>query len=92
MSKVGDVEFGGDRKSQGDFTIDRAMRRCDMRFGRPSPEALQLATDAIRRRCLLPETMQHPVVKSECISLAYLIQAYGLPPCGSMIPPLGRCG
>ena len=44
----------------------------------PSPEALQLATDAIHRRYLLPETMQHPVVKSECISLAYFIQAYGL--------------
>ena len=51
---------------------------CDGRFGMPSPEALQLATDAIRRRCLLPETMQHPMVKSECISLAYFIQAYGL--------------
>jgi hypothetical protein len=44
----------------------------------PSSEALQLATDAIYRCCLLPETMQHPAVKSECMTLAYLIQAYGL--------------
>jgi hypothetical protein len=43
----------------------------------PSPEALPLAADAIQRRYLLPETTQHPVVKSECIWLAYLIQAYG---------------
>ena len=44
----------------------------------PSPEALQMATDAIRRRYVLPETMQHPEVRSECLRLAYLIQSYGL--------------
>lgn len=50
----------------------------DVPFGMPSPEAFQLATDVIRRRYVLPETMQHPRVRSECIRLAYLIQAYGL--------------
>ena len=47
-------------------------------LGMPSPEALQMATGAIRRRYVLPETMQHPEVGSECLRLAYLIQSYGL--------------
>ena len=50
----------------------------DVPFGMPSPEALQLATAVIRRLYVVPETMQHPRVRSECIRLAYLIQAYGL--------------
>jgi hypothetical protein len=50
----------------------------DEPFGMPSPEALKTATDLIRRRYLLPDTMQHPQVRSECMRLAYLIQAYGL--------------
>jgi hypothetical protein len=37
-----------------------------------------MATDAIRRRYVLPETMQHPEVRSQCMRLAYLIQAFGL--------------
>jgi hypothetical protein len=60
--------------------------------GMPSPEALRLATAAIRRRYVLPETMQHPRVKSECLRLAYMIQAYGL---GGAEPPVwygGRRG
>ena len=32
---------------------------------RPSPEALHLATAVIRRGYILPETMEHPVVKFE---------------------------
>ena len=44
----------------------------------PSTEALQMATDAMRRHYVLPETMEHPAVRSECLRLAYLIQAYGL--------------
>jgi homoserine kinase len=44
----------------------------------PSPEALQVATDVIRRRYVLPETMERPEVRSECMRLAYLIMAYGL--------------
>jgi hypothetical protein len=50
----------------------------DVPFGMPSPEALQLATEDICRRYVLPETMQHPQVRSECMRLAYIIQAYGL--------------
>lgn len=46
----------------------------------PSTEALHLATAVIRRGYLLPETMEHPVVKSECISPAFLIMAWGLAP------------
>ena len=53
-------------------------RPLDVPFGMPSPEALQLATAVIRQRYVLLETMQHPQVRSECIRLAYLIQAYGL--------------
>jgi hypothetical protein len=62
-------------------------------FGMPSPEALQLATDAIRRRYVLPETMQHPQVRSECMRLAYMIQAYGLAgtaPLGEHCVPVSR--
>jgi hypothetical protein len=32
----------------------------------------------MRRHYVLPETVEHPVVRSECLRLAYLIQAYGL--------------
>jgi hypothetical protein len=48
--------------------------------GCPSPEALHLATAVVRRGYILPETMQHPVVKSESINLALLIMAWGLTP------------
>ncbi len=47
-------------------------------LGMPSAKALQMATEAVRRRYVLPETMEHPVVRAECLQLAYLIQAYGL--------------
>ena len=50
----------------------------DPTLGMPSPEALRMATDAMRRYYVLPETMEHPTVRSECLRLAYLIQAYGL--------------
>jgi hypothetical protein len=50
----------------------------DTPLGMPSSEAVQMAADAIRRRYVLPETMQHPQVRSECMRLAYLIQSYGL--------------
>ena len=65
-------------------------------LGMPSPEALQTATDAIRRRYVLPETMEHPVVRAECLRLAYLIQAYGLasakPEKNRVVPKATRCG
>ena len=57
-------------------------------FGMPSPEALQMATDATRRCYGLPETMQHPEVGSQCLRLAYLIQAYGLASAKSEPPPV----
>lgn len=47
-------------------------------LGMPAAKALQMATAAMRRRYVLPETMEHPVVRAECLQLAYLIQAYGL--------------
>jgi hypothetical protein len=47
-------------------------------MGLPSPEALQLATNVVRQRYLLAETIEHPEVRSECMRLAYLIMAYGL--------------
>jgi hypothetical protein len=50
----------------------------DVPLGMPSTEAMQMATDAMRRHYVLPETMEQPAVKAECLRLAYLIQAYGL--------------
>ena len=50
----------------------------DLPPGMPSPEAVQMAIDAMGRHYVLPETMDHPAVRSECMRLAYLIQAYGL--------------
>jgi hypothetical protein len=47
-------------------------------LGMLSPEALQMATDATRRCYVLPETMQHPEVRAECMELAHLVQAFGL--------------
>jgi hypothetical protein len=63
------------------IALERAMaieRPHDVPLGMPSPEALRLATSVISRRYVLPETMQHPQVRSECMRLAYLIQACGL--------------
>jgi len=45
-----------------------------------SPSALHLATAAIRRSYILPETVQHPVVQFECANLALLVIAWGLAP------------
>ena len=50
----------------------------DVSLGLSSLEALQVATDAIRRRYVLRETMQHPEVRAECMELVHLIQAFGL--------------
>ena len=46
----------------------------------PTPEALHLATTVIRRGYVLPETVEHPIIKSEFISLALLFVAWGLTP------------
>lgn len=65
----------------GSLPLERAMitkRPHDEPFGMPSVEALKMATGCIRRRYVLPETMEHPQVRAECLHLAYLIQAYGL--------------
>lgn len=58
----------------------------DMQLGMPSSEALRLAANSIRRRYVSPETMLHPAVKSECLRLAYFIQAYALVPMPSPEP------
>lgn len=59
----------------------------DVPLGMPSPEALHLATAVISRRYVLPETMQHPEVRSECLRLAYMIQAFGYASCrGDSLP------
>ena len=55
----------------------RVERPHEVSLGTPSLGAVQLATDAIGRH-YEPETMQHPQVRSECMRLAYLIQAFGL--------------
>jgi len=47
-------------------------------LGMPSAKALKMATDAVNRLYVLPETREHPVIRAECLQLAYLIQAYDL--------------
>ena len=47
-------------------------------LGMPSAEAIRMAAEMVRRRYVLTDTMQHPQVRSECVTLAYLIQAFGL--------------
>jgi hypothetical protein len=64
--------------------IERACTT-DEPMGLPSPEALQVATDVIRRRYVLPETMGCPEVRFECMRLAYLVMAYGLAPSTTVI-------
>ena len=59
------------------MTIERPH---DVPLGMPSPGALQMAIDAMGRHYVLPQTREHPAVSSECLRLAYLIQAYGLAP------------
>ena len=49
----------------------------DVLLGMPSPGALQMAIGAMGRHYVLPETMEHPAIRTECLRLAYLIQAYG---------------
>ena len=50
----------------------------DTLMGLPSPEAMQMATDALCRRYISPETRRDPQVQSACINLAYDLMAYGL--------------
>jgi two-component system cell cycle response regulator CpdR len=47
----------------------------------PSPQALKMATDAVRRNYAYPETMLDPVVAGSIRKLAYDLMAY------SMVPP-----
>ena len=49
-------------------------------MGLPSPQAAQMASDAIGRQFVLPETMQHPVITAAAMELAYLFMAYGMVP------------
>jgi hypothetical protein len=44
----------------------------------PAPEALHLATAVIQRGYMLPETVEHPIIKYESIGLALLFVAWGL--------------
>lgn len=46
--------------------------------GMPSARALEMATDAVNRLYVLPETREHPVIRAQCLQLAYLIQAFDL--------------
>jgi hypothetical protein len=67
-----------------DAASDRVMAGIERQHGTNDqtgwPLALHLATAAIRRSYILPETMQHPVVQFECTNLALLIMAFGLAP------------
>ena len=55
----------------------RVERPREVSLGTPYLGAVQVATDAIGRH-YEPETMQHAQVRSECMRLACLIQAFGL--------------
>ena len=48
--------------------------------GLPSPQALQAATDALRRQYVVPETVLHPVIVRQALDLAYLLTAYSMVP------------
>jgi hypothetical protein len=48
--------------------------------GLPSPQALQTATEALRRQYVLPATVLHPVILRQALELGYLLSAYGLVP------------
>jgi CheY-like chemotaxis protein len=52
----------------------------DTPLGMPPPEALRMATEAMCKHYIMPETRNHPVVRSECMRLAYTLFAYGLVP------------
>jgi hypothetical protein len=56
----------------------------------PAPEALRLATAVIGRGNILPETVEHPIIKFECIKTCVLVCRSGssspLPPhAGSLV-------
>jgi hypothetical protein len=55
-----------------------ATHRLDTPLGLPSPLALDMATDAVARNYVLPETLAHPMVQISVIKLAYWLMAYGL--------------
>jgi hypothetical protein len=46
----------------------------------PTRQAVQMAREASRRCFILPETVSHPAVDYQVMSLAYLLMAYGLAP------------
>ena len=46
----------------------------------PAPEAFNLATAVIRRGYVLPETIEHPIIRFESMNLALLFVAWGLAP------------
>ncbi len=70
-----DVEWFEAGKHTVMFGSDRPM-------GLPSVEAMQMAADALSRHYVLPETMQHPAIRSATKRLAYTLMAYGMAPTG----------
>ena len=52
----------------------------------PAPEALNLATAVIRRGYVLPETMEHPIIKFESYKPCVLVVAWGLAPTAAATP------
>ncbi len=46
----------------------------------PTGGAVQMARDALRRGFVLPETVCHPAIDSQVMSLAYLLMAYEIVP------------
>jgi hypothetical protein len=66
--------------------IQRGTHVTDDQTVWPAPEALHLAIAVIRRGYVLPETMEHPVIKFESISLALLFVPWGLAPTCRRMP------
>ena len=52
----------------------------DTTMGQPFPEAWRMACERLSRRYVDPETLNHPLVVSECYNLACMLMAYGLVP------------
>ena len=51
-------------------------RRCSADL--PTRQAVQMAREALRRGFVLPQTVCHPAIDDQVMSLAYLLTAYGL--------------
>jgi hypothetical protein len=67
-----------DAEASEEAAMVTLRRRCSA--DQPTRHAMQMAREALRRGFVLPETVSHPVIEKQVMSLAYLLMAYGLVP------------